>query len=166
MATLEFFLRCFLQKNKFWRISRRKGEKLTAGELRAGFCSSRGPANTCFSAGCHGYYEKNPTKYVCCEARHLNMCFNASSSLLFWTQILQLLCAGMYISNRLWRVKASVRIQCRCCFALLVACRCPGFDCLWASIVGNWGCKNVVRVTCWSPWCLLVFLFYGPFTSL
>lgn len=35
MVILEFFLRCFLQKKKIWRILRRKGEKLTVGKTES-----------------------------------------------------------------------------------------------------------------------------------
>lgn len=73
---------------------RGKGKNGLQGNCEQGSALAEDLPNTCFSVGCSGYYKKTPTRYVCCEARHLNVCFSASSSLLFRTQILQLLCVG------------------------------------------------------------------------
>lgn len=143
MVTLEFFLQVLSSEEKkkveYWGGS---GKNWLQGKLSVGFCSSRGPGSSCFS-GCSGYYEKTLTKYVCSEARHLNMCFNASSSLPFWTQTSQLLCIGMCICNRLWRAERSGCKQRRRCFAALAACRCPGCGCLWVCTIGNRSCETV-----------------------
>lgn len=123
----ELFLKCFLQNSTLWRVLRKKWGKLTTGKKWEQIFLLE-YQRICFSVGCSGYYKKISLKFLSYGGRHLNTYFNVSLSSLFcWTQTLQSLSVWMYVCHQAWRVGARGHAECRCSFALLIACRYPAF---------------------------------------